>query len=426
MSAAEWKGPPYTFKDGRRPRNCFRDPKTPFWQYEFQIGGIRERGSTGFEDARGAEDFVGARRTQLAASSNKDKLSPVTAALLVGHQNVTGKPEISFSEALATYIEDKGISGREAAGSLYSAKQLLRVIGDKSFHELTHTDFFNFRHKRAKEISRFGRPIAPTTINRDIAFARSVFPHIRDKGFRSPDELPVWPRLFDNHAEKAHARSRELKPNEEAALWEAIAELAPDLAPVVEFALLCGQRRAAVITLERSQIDWVNMEFTILLKTKGAKKRPHTVPLTDRMVEIVRAQPVVQGTDRVFTYACRQRRAAHTDKRGRVRPERVEGRRYPFSLDGWQKDWRLVLAKAGIKDFVFHDLRHTSATRLVRATGNMRVTQQLLGHENIKTTQRYAHADLDDVRNALRVTEEQHKADQDQLHRRRVGLKVVA
>ena len=47
-----------------------------------------------------------------------------------------------------------------------------------------------------------------------------------------------------------------------------------------------------------------------------------------------------------------------------------------------------------------HMLRHTFATRLMRVT-SMKVVQQLLGHENIQTTQIYTHPDADDRQKAI-------------------------
>ena len=48
----------------------------------------------------------------------------------------------------------------------------------------------------------------------------------------------------------------------------------------------------------------------------------------------------------------------------------------------------------------FHDARHTAATRVLRKS-NLRVVQQLLGHERVTTTEKYAHALAEDVRAAL-------------------------
>jgi site-specific recombinase XerD len=38
-----------------------------------------------------------------------------------------------------------------------------------------------------------------------------------------------------------------------------------------------------------------------------------------------------------------------------------------------------------------HSFRHTLATELVRATGNVRVTQAILGHKRLSSTQIYVH-----------------------------------
>jgi integrase len=48
-----------------------------------------------------------------------------------------------------------------------------------------------------------------------------------------------------------------------------------------------------------------------------------------------------------------------------------------------------------------HDLRHHAGTRIMRATGNLRVAQRLLGHASIQSTIKYAYASDDDLRDGL-------------------------
>ena len=50
------------------------------------------------------------------------------------------------------------------------------------------------------------------------------------------------------------------------------------------------------------------------------------------------------------------------------------------------------LKLANIKNFRFHDLRHTVANRWVEKGIDLIVIKELLGHADIKTTMRYAHA----------------------------------
>jgi len=54
----------------------------------------------------------------------------------------------------------------------------------------------------------------------------------------------------------------------------------------------------------------------------------------------------------------------------------------------WFED---AIAEAGIRDFTWHDLRHTFASRLIVAGIGIRNVQDLMGHKTINMTARYAH-----------------------------------
>ena len=49
-----------------------------------------------------------------------------------------------------------------------------------------------------------------------------------------------------------------------------------------------------------------------------------------------------------------------------------------------------LLRNGGIKNFRFHDLRHTFASHYMMGGGNLYTLAKLLGHKDIKMTQRYA------------------------------------
>ena len=65
----------------------------------------------------------------------------------------------------------------------------------------------------------------------------------------------------------------------------------------------------------------------------------------------------------------------------------------------------IAMEKAGIEDFTFHGLRHTFATRLAQSGVDLYKISKLLGHKDIKTTQRYSHHCPESLRDGVEMLE---------------------
>ena len=64
--------------------------------------------------------------------------------------------------------------------------------------------------------------------------------------------------------------------------------------------------------------------------------------------------------------------------------------------------WTKAKAKAGVPNYArLHDLGHTPATRMLKAEGDITKVGALLGHADLKSTQRYAKVDFEELRAAM-------------------------
>ena len=135
---------------------------------------------------------------------------------------------------------------------------------------------------------------------------------------------------------------------------------------IVLIALTTGMRAAEIFGLRWADVMYNEGLLAVRAKLKGGKMR--YVPMPPELASEMRRYPVVIGEDRIFP----------------SKPGATSGRQ---RVEGSFED---LLERAGIEDFRFHDLRHTFASWYMMNGGDLYELAKILGHSNIKMTERYA------------------------------------
>ena len=337
--------------------SIYKPAKSRFWHYDFQWKNHRHHGSTGCTSKRDAERFEAEQRRKVALG-------------------VKVKPSIGLDLACGAWWEAKGKFLRSFATVEYQLANLAEGLG-----KLTPLQDIGLPTIDGY-IARRRATVKNASVNRETALLRRVIEWHHARGFDVPTIAWKEARLRE-----AAPTTRTLSQAEEVALFDA---LPANLKPMVEFALLSGQRKAEIVTMRWADVDLGAARATVW--AKGQK--PHTFPLTPRMVALIASQPKV--CPQVFTYVAERDSPPRLD-----RVKRKKGECYPFSAQGWDRKWRKALVDAGIEGYRFHDNRHTAATR----SGSIEVANRLLGHSDMRTTQRYFHIAEAMVRDALTAAE---------------------
>jgi integrase len=226
--------------------------------------------------------------------------------------------------------------------------------------------FLGLDHQGRRIFKAKGRARAktPATLNRYMVAMAAVFTWAIEE--RLAPRGWVHPCRGIKRLTEPDGRVRYLDDEERARLFAACqASKYPRLYALALMAMLTGARKGELLSLRWRQVD-LGTGIATLGKTKNGDRR--TLVLMPQLVEVLR--PFEGDRDRYVFGSVRSRN------------------QQPACIDS---AWRDAVARAKVRDFRFHDLRHCCASYLAQAGTPLNVIAEVLGHRKLDMTRRYAH-----------------------------------
>ena len=178
--------------------------------------------------------------------------------------------------------------------------------------------------------------------------------------------------------EENNKLERFLTQEEAARLFAAVTHSDnPMLQYIVPMLILTGARKREVLDAKWEDFDLERSTWRIPLCKAGNARH---VPLSAGAVQILTSVPPINDCPWPF-----------------ANPKTAK----PYVSVFYS--WNTARKQAGLKDVRMHDLRHSFASFLVNAGRSLYEVQKLLGHTQIKTTQRYAHLSQESLLSAANV-----------------------
>lgn len=304
-------------------------------------------------------------RPQGAYGKRIRKVLPSKARALSFERRVLGSPaeyivqsadKRRLLELVELWYEHHGQTLKSARDRVRSLRKLANELGNPIARKFTAQDWVEYRAKRLKEVKA-------NTINHEHAYLKAVFSEL--------ERLALWPhgnplqnvrKVRTDETEKGYLDSYQIN----LLLDYLRTQDNDDCYFITVICLSTGARWSEAESLRGENVRNDRIVFT---GTKSGKTR--TVPIAPDLAQQLR-----------------QRR-----KLGRLFSNRYKA----FSRA--IKELRIELPEGQLT----HVLRHTFASHFMMNGGNILVLQQILGHQSITMTMRYAHFAPDHLEEALKL-----------------------
>lgn len=271
------------------------------------------------------------------------------------------------------YSENTIVSYQRDLNELY---QFLESSGSTDVSDVTYQDMRYYLAFLNEQQYR------PASISRKLSSARSFFNYL------------VLEEILDSHPlDLIHYQAKEQRlpeffyEEEINKLIETAYQMETDTrlrdAAIIELLYSSGLRVSELCDLKVSQINVAVQLIRVI--GKGNKER--IVPLGDKALAVIKQ------------YQSTWRKEHHVD--ASVHQLFINEKGQPLKPAQIRQILEQINTATGLNATIYpHKIRHTFATHLLNNGADLRSVQEMLGHENLSTTQIYTHLSSDKMRQA--------------------------
>jgi integrase len=234
---------------------------------------------------------------------------------------------------------------------------LLPRFANRHMDQITRQDIIKMHHERKATGAAAG------SANRLLIMMRYIFNlalrwEVSGIKTNPTKNVPLMP--------ENNKRERYLSVDEAQRLYASVCKSPnPMLKYIIPMLILTGARKREVIEARWEDFDFSRRLWRIPTTKLG---KPRHVPISDGVMGLLAEVPRVPGVEHVFAN--------------------------PATLKPYISifvTWNKARKNAGLADVRIHDLRHSFASLLINNGRSLYEVQKILGHTQVKTTQRYAH-----------------------------------
>lgn len=328
-----------------------------------------------YTDARGVQRQLRiANATDMSLDQARKAAADLRGQIALGNDPSEKKAILRSVPTFADFMSErympfvKGYKKSWISDDCYNRNHLLPVFGKKHLDEITKHDVIAFHHGiKAKGL-------ALGTANRCLILLRyamnlAVRWEIPGVTKNPTKDVPLF--------EDPHNKERYLSAAEAQTLYRAVqASVNPMLQYIIPMLILTGARKREVLDAKWEEFDMERRQWRVSVTKSG---KPRYIPLSDGVIQMLATMP--------------------HDSSKWIFPNPKTGKPYVSIFCSWDT----ARIQAGLADVRIHDLRHSFASFLVNAGRSLYEVQKILGHTQIKTTQRYAHLSQDTLIDAANV-----------------------